>query len=81
MPSPPVPDQNRGPGFLAEVVITTVAALVTVALRFYVRTHVVRALGWDDWIILLSMVIIEEAVGYIVTSAADLALRFSPSLR
>lgn len=56
MPSGPVPDHNRGPGFLAEVTITTVAALVTVALRFYVRTHIVHALGWDDWIILLSMV-------------------------
>ena len=56
--SPPVPDENRGPGFLACVATTTAAALVTVILRFHVRANIVHAVGWDDWIILLAMVTI-----------------------
>lgn len=53
---PPGGDQDRGPGFIACVIITTFAALITVCIRIYVRRCISHAVGWDDWTILLSMV-------------------------
>ena len=51
-------DVSRAPGFIACVVTTTTAALVTVCLRMYVRVRILHATGWDDWAILLAMVIL-----------------------
>ena len=51
-------DVSRAPGFIACVITTTIAALVTVCLRMYVRVRILHATGWDDWVILLAMVIL-----------------------
>lgn len=48
--------ENKGPGILAAFWITTTIALVTVMGRFYIRMRVLRSVGVDDWLILLSMV-------------------------
>lgn len=43
----------------AIIVITwvfTFLAIVTVALRIYVRTNMKTGLGWDDWIMLIAVV-------------------------
>ena len=53
---PPGGDHNKGPTFLAvSTTTTTVIAFVLVCLRIYVRTRVVRAVGWDDWMIIIAM--------------------------
>lgn len=54
---PPGGDHNKGPAFLAVSLTTTIVALTFVGLRIYVRTRIVRALGWDDWTIVLAMIL------------------------
>lgn len=49
-------DGNRGLGSIAFTAIMTTLSLIAVSVRFYVRTRIVRAIGWGDWVILLSMV-------------------------
>ncbi len=57
MQEPPGGDVSRAPGFIACVVTVTTAALVVVCLRMYARIRVIHAVGIDDWVILLAMVI------------------------
>lgn len=54
--SPWTRNENKGPGCIAFAAIMTTLSLVFVSVRFYVRTRIVRAIGWDDWVILLSVV-------------------------
>ena len=53
-------DVSRAPGFIACVVSLTTAALVMVGLRMYVRVRILHAVGWDDWAILLAMVMLSS---------------------
>ena len=53
---PPDGDLNKGPIFLIVTLITATIALILVGLRMYVRTKIIRAVGWDDWMIILAMV-------------------------
>jgi hypothetical protein len=39
-------DANLGPGLVASVAATTGVCIVTVALRFWVRGRLVKAIGW-----------------------------------
>lgn len=54
-PLPSNPDENAGPQILGVILGTTSVALVTVLARFYVRTFMVKALGWDDFFMGLAM--------------------------
>ena len=56
MERPPGGNVNRGPGFLACGIVTTIGALIAVCLRMYVRTQIVHAVGWDDWMSVFAMV-------------------------
>ena len=47
-PLPSNPSENDGPHIIGATLATTVIAFVAATARFYVRTFVVRALGWDD---------------------------------
>ena len=49
-------DVNLGPGLIGSLVATTTTCIVSVALRFWVRGRLVKAIGWDDWTILLALV-------------------------
>ena len=49
-------DVNLGLGIIASVAVTTTACIFTVVLRFWVRGRLVKAIGWDDWTILLALV-------------------------
>ena len=50
-------DSNRGAIIDAIAIITLVLAVFFVALRIFVRTHLVRwKLGWDDAAILVAIV-------------------------
>ena len=47
---------NRGPRFLAQTWVMLFLATVFVALRLYFRHRRVNAIGWDDYMIVLSLV-------------------------
>ena len=61
---PPIPpDHNRGPIILALQFSTLGIAIIVVLLRFYMRLKL-RAHGWDDYTIYLSLVnIFPRSVG------------------
>ena len=50
------PDTSRGGAFMLVNWVTMSIALLIVGLRIYTRACVRRTAGWDDWIILLSLV-------------------------
>jgi len=53
---PPDGDVDKGPMVLALVTVSTGLALLTVALRLFVRITVVKSVGWDDHAIVVSAV-------------------------
>ncbi|KUJ18478.1 uncharacterized protein LY89DRAFT_780548 [Mollisia scopiformis] len=50
-------DPGRGPMIVGLTWTFTSLAVIAVALRFYVRKFVTRALGWDDWLMLFAVVL------------------------
>ena len=55
-PSPEGGDEDIGYKLVAVAVATISIASVIVAIRLYVRIKIARAVGWDDWFMLLSLV-------------------------
>lgn len=53
---PPEGDVNQGPGIIGTLAATTSTCIMIVALRFWVRGRIMKAIGWDDWTILLALV-------------------------
>jgi hypothetical protein len=51
-----VKDDGRSQAILVVTVVFLAISLVSVALRCFVRTRVVRAFGWDDTLMLIAMV-------------------------
>jgi hypothetical protein len=49
-------DGSRSKAILIVTSIFLAISLISVALRIFVRTRVVRAFGWDDSIMVLAMV-------------------------
>ena len=49
-------DQNLGPALIGVAVGSFVPAFIVVCLRLWIRAKVIRAVGWDDWIIVLAIV-------------------------
>jgi hypothetical protein len=48
--------QNRGPEFLAIFGTGTGIAAITVILRLWVRSRIIRKVGADDWVVAASLV-------------------------
>jgi hypothetical protein len=57
-------DVNQGPKIIIATGITTAAALITVLARFYVRIFLIRNVGWDDYIMALTMLL--SACGFAI---------------
>lgn len=53
---PPDGDQNVGLALLKVATATVILVLITGSLRMYVRARIVRIIGWDDWIMVFSIV-------------------------
>ncbi|KAL5113697.1 hypothetical protein ACEQ8H_008426 [Pleosporales sp. CAS-2024a] len=54
--NPPMrPDENQGPTILGATLTVTIAALITVMARLYVRVRMIRNVGWDDYAMMTSM--------------------------
>ncbi|KAK4691992.1 hypothetical protein P7C71_g5127, partial [Lecanoromycetidae sp. Uapishka_2] len=64
---PPEGDVNLGPGIIGTLVATSSTCIIVVALRFWVRGRLIKALGWDDWTILLALLgtVIGSALGFV----------------
>lgn len=58
LPLPSNPDENASSRIIASTVAVTTLAFITVSTRFYVRTALVKALGWDDFFMALAMVVV-----------------------
>ncbi|OAX82507.1 hypothetical protein ACJ72_03144 [Emergomyces africanus] len=63
--------ENKGPLILVVVWVVTCLATIVVAARLYVRARIVRKIGQDDWLILISMglsiafvVLVTVSIGY-----------------
>jgi hypothetical protein len=52
----PTLDASRSKAILIVTSIFLGISLISVALRIFVRTRIVRAFGWDDSIMVLAMV-------------------------
>ncbi|KAI9760023.1 MAG: hypothetical protein M1840_002751 [Geoglossum simile] len=65
MPPTDVPDENKGPRVLGACTTVTLAALILVMIRVYVRTRMVKNLGYDDFAIFASMVLALVSLGII----------------
>jgi nicotinamide riboside transporter PnuC len=57
----PAPDSDRGPTYLAVLVVGLTLSIVFIALRIYVRARMVKNLWWDDWFMLISLVSVLKA--------------------
>jgi hypothetical protein len=41
------PNENQGPTILGATMTVTIAALITMIARLFVRIHMIRNIGWD----------------------------------
>lgn len=48
--------ENKGTAFLVIALLFTTLALMVVGLRIYIRIWISRAFGWDDGMIIFSLV-------------------------
>ena len=53
---PPGGDENIGYKLVIVASTTIATCAITILLRMYVRARIVRAVGWDDWLMLLALV-------------------------
>ncbi|KAI1398504.1 hypothetical protein F4819DRAFT_468438 [Hypoxylon fuscum] len=51
-------NENRGPELLAIIWVFTILAIITVGLKLVTRAHMLHALGWDDFFIFFSAILI-----------------------
>ncbi|KAB2110258.1 hypothetical protein AG0111_0g1264 [Alternaria gaisen] len=55
---PPMrPYENEGPTILGTTLTVTIVAVLTTIARFYVRIRMIRNVGWDDYVMLLAMML------------------------
>lgn len=52
-----LPDVDHGPRIIIATAITTFVALILVLARFYVRMFLIRNVGWDDYVMGLTMLL------------------------
>ena len=52
----PPPDENRGPAIIIVQGLFLAICIILVGLRIYVRHHFLKALWWDDLLVVLSTV-------------------------
>lgn len=48
--------EHRGPHLMIVVLCSLVISAIVVALRIYVRVKVKKNAGWDDWLMLSTLV-------------------------
>ena len=53
-----VSNEDQGPVILGATLTVTIAALITMATRLYVRIRMIRNMGWDDYVMISAMVLV-----------------------
>jgi len=48
--------ETRAPNILALAWILCASAIITVAIKLFARTRIVKVVGWDDFFIFVSLV-------------------------
>ncbi|KAI1136431.1 hypothetical protein F5Y05DRAFT_108158 [Hypoxylon sp. FL0543] len=66
LPGADQPDENKGPHIVGAVISTTLAALVIVCARIYVRLRMVRSFGTDDYVMLAAMLLSLVGMGIVI---------------
>ncbi|KIX06951.1 uncharacterized protein Z518_04927 [Rhinocladiella mackenziei CBS 650.93] len=56
-PSPSNSGQNDGPTIIRVTLAVSILALLTVMLRLYVRIKIIQNIGWDDYLMLIAMLL------------------------
>ncbi|KAG9202472.1 hypothetical protein G6514_004208 [Epicoccum nigrum] len=56
-PSQGVSNENQGPVILGATLTVTIAALITITTRLYVRLLMIRNVGWDDYVMISAMLL------------------------
>lgn len=60
-PDQGIPNEDQGPVILGATLTVTIAALMTMATRLYVRLHMIRNVGWDDYVMILAMLLVSHS--------------------
>lgn len=60
-----LPDQNRGPGEVALIVVLTVISTIIVMLRVCSKLFVLRGMGWDDAMMVVAVVRITSTMRFL----------------
>ncbi|KAF2852350.1 hypothetical protein T440DRAFT_526926 [Plenodomus tracheiphilus IPT5] len=60
------PDEQQGPVILGATLTVTLAALITMITRLYVRVKVIRNVGWDDYVMVSAMALSQCVTGQCV---------------
>ena len=56
-PGQGVLNEDQGPVILGATLTVTIAALITIATRLYVRLLMIRNVGWDDYVMISAMLL------------------------
>jgi hypothetical protein len=75
-PGQGVPDENLGPVILGATLTVTIAALITIATRLYVRLLMIRNVGWDDYVMISAMLLVSLSVFIIPVFPIILSLKY-----
>lgn len=65
-PGQGVPDEDQGPVILGATLTVTIAALVTMVTRLYVRSVMIRNVGWDDYVMMSAMLLVGQPAFYLL---------------
>ncbi|KAI1330670.1 hypothetical protein F5Y16DRAFT_396162 [Xylariaceae sp. FL0255] len=63
---------SRGPALIAVSVVTSVAALATCILRYFVQSRLNQTIGWDDYFIGLAMLLGITGVSFTIVEGANI---------
>ncbi|KAI8960345.1 hypothetical protein F5Y11DRAFT_330303 [Daldinia sp. FL1419] len=66
LPGADQPDENRGPQIAGAVVSTTIAALIVVCARMFVRLRMIRSMGTDDYVMIVGMLLSLVGMGIVI---------------
>lgn len=55
-----IPDEDQGPVILGATLTVTIAALMTMVTRLYVRLVMIRNVGWDDYVMITAMLLVSQ---------------------
>ena len=61
-PGPGVLNEDQGPVILGATLTVTIAALITIATRLYVRLLMIRNVGWDDYVMISAMLLVSHSI-------------------